>query len=76
MKTITFSQRKKQWRTEVSNLLTKAGFTVIKHSICVDDSCEPGIGHLVTLRGKQTPELRKKAEAVLWNFAYNIQFQS
>lgn len=72
----SFSQQKKKWRTTIRELLTKAGFTVVNVRIAVDHYSDPGIGHLVTLRGKETPALRKLAEGTLWNYAYNIKFVS
>lgn len=70
----SFSQEKKVWRTTVTNILKAEGFVVDNVKVGVNYKTSPEIGFLVILKGKETTELRKKAEDTLKNYAYNIRF--
>lgn len=74
MKTQSFSQWKKEYRKKVKHLLEATDFVVRDVRISVDYKASPTVGYNVTLQGKETPELRKKAEDTLCNYGYSIKF--
>lgn len=59
---------------DIRRMFENWGATVLGITVEYDDSCDPGTGFIVTLRGRETEMNKHFAGQVLTNYAYRIEW--